>query len=1274
MWHTRSFWLGFFLGLALAPRLAAGPAPQLGIGLAGGQVTLSWHDPNGWLQASPALAPNLWTNVGQSPQGGGGTFSLSLPADQPSEFFRLVVSPVLPPPTRLSLQVEDDGLGNSLFYLWWDEVPAASAYNLYYAADPAVTKDNYGSLPQGAALLGITNLSALVGNLMAGIPYYFVATAVSAGGESVDSNEAIGIFGPHASLSGMVYIQLPFGTNATLVPLANVSVTMSNLAGGAVVARATTDSDGLYVFPDEPAGSYQLCWSAQRLGNGCYSNAVVISNSPVTMDLIVPTNSGEGLVWGSVTLEDGSPAVLLDPFYQIQVAPQITLADTNGAVLQQATPNSSGQYVMGGVPRQPSLVLSAQLEQASVSATINSLVVGEADLVIPNSPPAITNLVTTLGGQAVYRVPPGATVHVTAGATDPDPGDVLQYQWTLADGTLLPPSGPELDWTLPNVADGFQYLFLRVSDGNGGYDTARLGLTTNPNLIFSGRVTGADVQLSTNGTLVAPPVSNAVVQVNQLSTASDGDGYFTLLLGATNQYVLNISADGYVPLAKVMVDAQSGNEYRLVKITAAPCTNDTSQPICVNAGTQAQLCLPANSLQDAYGNSYPSASVSLDVLDPCDPANQFSDGNLVYNGTTNDSILDPFLIACIQVTNCYGQALEMNPTNCLASPGSATCAELSLSTGAACATISNAPPPSADLFVLNPGLGRWTYLATGTLIANTNLAGGFGYQVIAFLPFSPQGKVVLALGAASLQWGALDIRADTSLHVPFRVGFFKSNPKDAAKPGSEFVANGRWRDIMYGTDQTGNGNDGARVWFLPAGPLWIKLLDLRQAPGEYYLDSGDGKGLVKKEDTDKTVVQAVQATVAPFANLTVNKVTLGLGAGPGRQAQLNMNGFPTSADNKEPVLLARRPSRKTREAAVASGNPAKYYTGRANTYYTAIGADVQVSIDPAFAGQNKVARSTFARWQILNGWTNYPGWANDQAAVDKIKGPNWFIGDDAYAMYFNANDLGAGRRMGMKINGDSVAYYVATYATLADVENGQNLKYIVCMEYSPYPDGKKFKDGSYIKFYAFGGDGNRTGTVPDEDRHRETYVPDVCMVCHGGGNFNASDPGKGGVGGQFIVFDTPNYTFSTAKNWTRDDLKGQFTALNQSLNQAAAIMPGSDLNALITQIEDNGYTTTPLPGWARNADLYNQALAVSCRSCHSTQGARNIHGNGDPGPRGMTLGNLRPSFSDMPNAERTYGIYWGSATAKQLDAKGIVVQPKIPPSQPGLLGDTVGFK
>jgi hypothetical protein len=1208
----------FVLGSII--QLRGAPPPQVGFSSSSGQITLTWVGSDNWLQSADFLDAYSWMNVPNAPILNGGTNAVTLPTTQPVQFFRLVASPFLPPPTRLSLEAAEDGAGNNLFYLWWDEVPGAVSYNLYYAAAPGVTKDNYASLPQGATVQGITGPFTVVSNLLAGRHYYFVVTAVSILGESADSNEATGVFGPRASISGEVDTALVFGTNVIQVPLAGVSVTLSNLNDPTFVAQRSTDPDGLFQFDDQPGGSYQLCWSAHGFASGCYSNVIALSNSPVDVGLLLiapVTNAASGLVWGQVRLQDGSPAVFQDSFYQINLSPIITLTDTNGRALRRVAPNSDGQYVMAGVPVKTGLGLSVQLEQASVSNVISTFVTGEADFVISNSSPVISNLVATLGGQEVYRVPPGATVHVTATAGDPD-GDALQYQWFLSDGIVLPATGPQLDWTLPNAADGFAYLFLRVSDGFGGYATARLALTTNPYLLFSGQAVGSDTGL---------PLTNAAVQLSNLATNTDANGYFALLVTPTNEYDLAIASSGYLTLNQALFGETPDRQYVLQKIASGPCVYDSSQPIEFTNAGGVILYLPALSLTDTNGATYfGCVGVAVDTGNPCDTNSEFLGGDLTPDG----SVLSPYAFVNVDVRGTNGVPLSLGPGNSM---------QLLLPQSAGCFDPIN-PPPGVQFFAAPVGAPpRWTLSGGGTRMIDNN---GFPVYLVNVTNVNFPFPNFFAAAQPAPAKGSLQIVADATIHTPFTVFI---TPNGAPQLGSI--------DITLDENVVTN---------LPAGDAKITVLNPRQAPGEYY---DPAKGLIA--DKSKDVIQLIVATVV--AGQTV-KVTVGLGSPA-----------PTDNNKTRKAILT-----ENKDGAVFTGADVPNFLNRNSKGASAARGDKYYKlIDP------DNLKSTFTLWQQENGWTTYRSIVNRQGAnfVSFAGNPDTLAnsagGDDEFALYFNANDLGAGRRMGMKIFKDkdkdgnnSVAYYVATYATLKDAENDQKLKYIVCMEYSldltlSYTNANAKPKAippataplRYVKFYAFNADGSRSPVVPDE-APVSRFVPYVCMVCHGG---SQRDPTTNAdVAGQFTGFDTANYTFSTKATFTHDNLfanakmgklpnsgingnKNVFSSLNDGLLTAQSvtkIMPDS-LNALVKAlIAGNGAATTPPAGWndatANANQLYSNVYAVSCRSCHSTQSAKNWStAAGFLNKGGSSAG------GSMPNAQRTYSIFWGSATGHKLD-------------------------
>ena len=502
----KSFSRLFFVLVASQVLQLRAATPQLAISQSIGQVTVSWQDTNNWLQSATTLgSPSSWVNVPAAPAVIGGNNSLTLTPDQPATFYRLVYSPFLPTPTELTISSQADTNLNYYFDLAWDSVPGAVSYNVYMASVPGVDKSNYTNLPDGRVFTGITTPYALIPDvpdlmflpvLVQGVRYYFVVTAVSpSAAESADSNEASGIYGASGGVSGSVYTQVVIGTNATQVSLPSVLLLLVNTTNSAFSASVTCDVNGLFSFPVQPAGNYQLCWQATGFVSGCLTQSITISNADIALDPIAlypVTNATNGFVYGQVAFQDGSSVFQQDSFFQIDINARVTLADTNGTHLKTLSPNSAGLYAMGGVPRAGTLRLSATVENAGVTNNINTFVTGEADLVIPNSPPTIQSVVASLNGQPVYRAPAGATVQATAYASDPDLPDTLTFKWFATDGSTPYPATSNISWALPNIADGLKYLFVRVSDGKGGYATARLDLTTNPYLIFSGQVTGSD--------------------------------------------------------------------------------------------------------------------------------------------------------------------------------------------------------------------------------------------------------------------------------------------------------------------------------------------------------------------------------------------------------------------------------------------------------------------------------------------------------------------------------------------------------------------------------------------------------------------------------------------------------------------------------------------------------------------------------------------------------------------------------------------------------------
>ena len=71
--------------------------------------------------------------------------------------------------------------GNGQVSLVWNSMPGATSYNIYYSASIGVTRATGTKVTGTSVVTGLTN----------GTTYYFVVTAVSANGESVESNQVI---------------------------------------------------------------------------------------------------------------------------------------------------------------------------------------------------------------------------------------------------------------------------------------------------------------------------------------------------------------------------------------------------------------------------------------------------------------------------------------------------------------------------------------------------------------------------------------------------------------------------------------------------------------------------------------------------------------------------------------------------------------------------------------------------------------------------------------------------------------------------------------------------------------------------------------------------------------------------------------------------------------------------------------------------------------------------------------------------------------------------
>ncbi|HEX2585739.1 MAG TPA: hypothetical protein VHL14_11430, partial [Steroidobacteraceae bacterium] len=338
------------------------------------------------------------------------------------------------------------------------------------------------------------------------------------------------------------------------------------------------------------------------------------------------------------------------------------------------------------------------------------------------------------------------------------------------------------------------------------------------------------------------------------------------------------------------------------------------------------------------------------------------------------------------------------------------------------------------------------------------------------------------------------------------------------------------------------------------------------------------------------------------------------------------------------------------------------------------------------------AKDTMDKWLVANGF---------DPTVDGWKA-------DAHAIYTNNFDLGFGRNMYMKygacdngyaglpleqrIGHCDVAAIVVNYVDIEAAAKKLNPVVGVAMEYSASPG----TGARYTKFYTFAPD-TRTGVFKrvlsvNLDRRGEEYMPQACVVCHGGTPGNATTYATSAdIGAGFLSWDLESFLFPETDPGfgikpANDDIRKQYSRSTQSaelkkLNEGAYLtfadpsaIPGRF--ALARELVEKWYgglgmpnatyddSTVPAgwqPGGANNnpADsdkVYKEIFARHCRACHILQ----VPAAGDPRnamitPPGASAP-VNACSNDTALANTTVGItsqvpmgcYWQFAHAPNL--------------------------
>lgn len=165
---------------------------------------------------------------------------------------------------------------------------------------------------------------------------------------------------------------------------------------------------------------------------------------------------------------------------------------------------------------------------------------------------------------------------------------------------------------------------------------------------------------------------------------------------------------------------------------------------------------------------------------------------------------------------------------------------------------------------------------------------------------------------------------------------------------------------------------------------------------------------------------------------------------------------------------------------------------------------------------------------------------------------------------------------------------------------------------------------------------------------------------------------EGDMGSHFIPFDPNSYTYGAKDGFlSRTGQLAAFSILNQAVQSAKPTTAATTTNLFQAWAGAGGFDAVPA-GWKNIAannhiqPAYTGAVAVSCRSCHVMRDGAKAFDDFDAFDSRRTQVKKQvysiPEAEVMPNALRTFTIFWGSKAANDASIK-----PAVAPRQTSLI-------
>ncbi|MDX2000419.1 MAG: hypothetical protein SF066_22080 [Thermoanaerobaculia bacterium] len=1012
----------------------------------------------------------------------------------------------------------------------------------------------------------------------------------------------------------------------------DVTVYLARTPSGRPAGPAVqSDRRGFFVLPEHRPGAYFLCLEKVGFERSC--RLPVSVGSATTYLKLVSLFPRRGTVVGRASFKGAGACGYEAKAWGVDFATWVAL-DPRGAGKPEdfaVRADVNGFYVLGGVPDgRFEVVADCEKSHDQNLVAVNSGR-GQSNFAFGNRAPRAVKMVARQGGQALRLVAPGATVEVTAEATDDETTD---FRWDVSDGTLSAKTGPSVLWTLPS-APGVYSVYTLARDGRGGVTTSRRDVSTHPGHFFSGKVV--------DGSLA---IEEARVTINGRSSATNKAGaFFERIDEDTSRWVVTIEKEGYRTFTRVYDAPVINGIFRLAvaerfDFDAAAGTSLRERQDCRRprddpqgaSGTKrlraplgsspcgATLEIPPGALIDGRGRRA-SGPVRAYVgsVDLRDPDSGFPGEYAGMNASAREVGLNSLGAVDIKIVSATGERLRLDPT--IGAEVGIPVDDLQLKMPG----MPTSPPATIPLWFLDEKSGLWQEEGTAVLSGGRYVARVKHFSVInADLEFTNPA--------------CLRVITDTArLPLPYQLRM--SVPAVApVKIKTETIADA------------------------------LSVLVRLPAATSVKLEVIDSAGHTIQLATRTVVTGATSAPAFPaypYASCTSEvEMTLDVPSNGGLLAYLG-----STAEDADTYYSKIDPTTAAGLGTVTSAGTTVTGTGTTFTTFLKAGHLVRAAtqvrlIQTVTSDTSLVTESPFN--PALAAGTSFER-VGAKATLDDWKAANEFDGVGEHdAVYLNAGDLGLGRWMHMKkkANGE-IAYYVSNYgvppafgsadlAAAAKLNNDPSLGLIatVAMEFSPTNGG-----GSYTKFYVYDKFGARINKA-DLDGNGNKYIPMLCSICHGGNSSGTGDS-KGNLEARFIPFDPPSFKYSgLGAAFTQAAQEGEFKELNRQIRDA------TDETPAVRELIEGWYGGAALPlanhfsnfvptPWTAPVDksaLYSSVIKPSCRACHTTREGTISWATWDPSGvkgYGAFIKSLVCQSRVMPQATVTFQNFWLSTTPHQ---------------------------